>query len=199
MLDRLIERAAGIGMTVTPCRGVTAAARTAAALVRRASGGRDEAARAVAWRHPLIDRLMREPALTALMPPADPRHAGRDTGSAGNLRRRVRRQAAAAAVGIVSAEWCLADTATLASRTRPGCDRSIAVVPPVTIAAVPLDRLIADLEELYALLYGENPASAPRLTNYMSLISGPSTTRDIESIPVTGAHGPRQVTVLVVV
>ncbi|MFZ0241207.1 MAG: LUD domain-containing protein, partial [Desulfobacterales bacterium] len=111
----------------------------------------------------------------------------------------VRQQTAAAAVGIISAEWCLVDTATLVSRTRPGCDRSMAVVPPVTIAVVLLDHLVADLRELFALLQCENPASAPRLTNYMSLISGPSTTRDIEGIPVTGAHGPREVTILVVV
>ncbi|MFZ0612289.1 MAG: LUD domain-containing protein, partial [Desulfobacterales bacterium] len=200
LLDRLIERAAITGMTVTPCRGVTAAARAMAALIRQESGDRGEAAGPVAWRHPLIDRLMLEPALAVLMPPAHPQqNGGENNGLAEAPRRRVRQQTAAAPVGIISAEWCLADTATLVSRTRPGCDRSIAVVPPVTVAVVPLDHLVADLKELYALLRCETPASVPRLTNYMSLISGPSTTRDIESIPVTGAHGPRAVTVLVLV
>jgi L-lactate utilization protein LutC len=33
----------------------------------------------------------------------------------------------------------------------------------------------------------------------MSLITGASTTRDIESIPVVGAHGPREVHIVVVV
>jgi L-lactate dehydrogenase complex protein LldG len=75
----------------------------------------------------------------------------------------------------------------------------MSVVPPVNIVVLPLDVLIADLKELYALLLCEAEASGPDLTNYMSLISGPSTTRDIEIGPVTGAHGPREVHVLVVI
>ena len=75
----------------------------------------------------------------------------------------------------------------------------MSVVPPVNIVVLPLDILIANLKELYALLLCEAEVSEPNLTNYMSLISGPSTTRDIESIPVTGAHGPREVHIFVVV
>lgn len=199
LLDRLIERARASGMDVTPCQGEEEAARTMAALIRQGSGGRADTAGPAAWRHPLIERLMLEPALTAVVPPARVKWSGREnTTPSEAIRRRAHQQMAGAPIGIISAEWCLAETATLVSRTRPGCERSIAVLPPVTIAVVPLEHLVADLKELYALLRCENSAVGPRLTNYMSLISGPSTTRDIESIPVTGAHGPREVRVLVV-
>ena len=62
-----------------------------------------------------------------------------------------------------------------------------------------LDLLIANLKELYAHLICETGVSDPKLTNCMSLISGPSTTRDIESLPVNGAHGSREGHILAVI
>ena len=200
LLDLLIERARITGMAVIPCPGVNAATRAVVALVRQKSRGRDNSVEAVAWRHPLIDRLVLEPELSALAPPVRLNRAGLDSRSSLEpARRQNRQQVAVALFGITSAEWCVADTATLVSRTHAGRDRWMSVVPPVNIVVLPLDFLIADLKELYALLLCEAGVSEPNLTNYMSLISGPSTTRDIESIPVTGAHGPREVHILVVI
>jgi L-lactate dehydrogenase complex protein LldG len=200
LLDLLVERARITGMTVIPCPGVNAATRAVVALVHQKSRGRDNSVEAVAWRHPLIDRLMLEPELSALAPPVRLNRAILDNrNTLDSARLQSRRQVAVALFGITSAEWCVADTATLVSRTHAGRDRWVSVVPPVNIVVLPIDVLIADLKELYALLLCEAGASEPNLTNYISLISGPSTTRDIESIPVTGAHGPREVHVLVVI
>jgi L-lactate dehydrogenase complex protein LldG len=194
LLDLLIERARITGMAVIPCPGIDAATREVVALVRQESRARDESVEVVAWRHPLIDRLVLERELSALARPIRLYRAGRDRRRfSESTRLQSRQKVAVARFGITSADWCVADTATLVSRTQAGRDRWMAVLPPVNIVLLPLDVLIADLKELYALLLCE-----PSLTNYMSLISGPSTTRDIESIAVTGAHGPREVHILVV-
>ena len=74
----------------------------------------------------------------------------------------------------------------------------MSILPPVTIAVFSIDILIADLKELFAILLCDIEASGQNGMNYISLTSGPSTTRDIESIPVSGAHGPREVHLLVV-
>ena len=199
LLDLLIQRSRITGMSVMSCPGITAATRAVVTLVRQKSSGKDHSMAAVAWRHPLIDRLMLEPQVSTLTPPVRLYRAGlENTSPAGSARLLSRQQVAAAVFGITSAEWCLADTATLVSRTLAGRDRWMSIVPPVNIVVLPLDVLIADLRELYALLICETGVSRPSLTNYMSLISGPSTTRDIESIPVAGAHGPREVHIVVV-
>ena len=202
LLDLLIERARITGMSVIPCPGINAANRAVIAFMRQKSSGRDNSVEAVAWRHPLIDRLVLEKELSALAPPVRLSRAGLDSRSSSeSARLQSRQQVAEALFGITSAEWCVADTATLVSRSRTqaGRDRWMSVVPPVNIVVLSLDVLIANLKELYALLICEAEVSDPKLTNYMSLISGPSTTRDIESIPVTGAHGPREVHILVVI
>ncbi|MFY9704321.1 MAG: hypothetical protein WAJ95_00270, partial [Desulfobacterales bacterium] len=69
LLDLLVEGARITGMTVIPCPGVNAATRAVVALVQQKSRGRDNSVEAVAWRHPLIDRLVLEPELSALAPP----------------------------------------------------------------------------------------------------------------------------------
>jgi L-lactate dehydrogenase complex protein LldG len=200
LLDLLIERARITGMTVISCPGVNAATRAVVALVQHKSRGRDNSVEAVAWRHPLIDRLVLEPELSALAPAVRLNRAGLDRRSSlESARLQSRQEVTVSLFGITSAEWCLADTATLVSRTLVGRDRWMSIVPPVNIVVLPLDTLIANLTELYALLIGEAEVSEPSLTNYMSLISGPSTTRDIESIPVSGVHGPREVHIVVVV
>jgi L-lactate dehydrogenase complex protein LldG len=56
---------------------------------------------------------------------------------------------------------------------------------------LPVDRLLADLSELQALLQEHPPASS-----YV-FISGPSKTGDIESHIVYGAHGPKDMHVVV--
>ena len=61
----------------------------------------------------------------------------------------------------------------------------------VHIALLPVKRILADLKEFQALLQQRPPASS-----YI-LISGPSKTGDIESHLVYGAHGPREMHVIV--
>ena len=101
-------------------------------------------------------------------------------------------------IGVTSADFCMADTATLVMRNRPGQPRSVALVPSIHIAVITLDQILADMKELFALLRWDERYRPEGLSNYMSFISGPSKTADIEATMVHGAHGPREVHLFVI-
>ena len=61
------------------------------------------------------------------------------------------------------------------------------------IAVVRADRIVAGMEEAFALIRSERGV-LPRAVN---MISGPSRTGDIEQTIVLGAHGPYRVHILV--
>lgn len=59
---------------------------------------------------------------------------------------------------------------------------------------LPVSRLVAGMEEAFALLRAEQGV-LPRALNF---ISGPSRTGDIEQTIVLGAHGPSRVHLILV-
>ena len=105
----------------------------------------------------------------------------------------LRRQCAAADVGITSADYALADTGTLVMLSSLQEARLVSLLPPAHIAVVPRGRILTGLDELFSLL----PRPAEQ-TSSMVLITGPSRTADIEQILVRGVHGPGRVTVVIV-
>lgn len=108
-------------------------------------------------------------------------------------KQRLRDFAEKAYIGVTGADWCAADCAAIALLSGPGHGRAVSLVPSIHIAVLPLDRLVADLPEGYALLenHKELPAS-------FTFISGPSKTADIEAELVHGAHGPREMHLFVI-
>lgn len=150
----------------------------------------------VRWDHPLLDQLELErqpelqdiPVSTTRMP--DPSNQ--------QDKQTLRKQVEQAFVGITSADYLVAATATLIMRSHPGHARSTSLVPSIHIAVVEESRLLATLEELYALLKWDPEEKAKGLTNCLSLVSGPSKTADIELIMVHGAHGPRELHLFIV-
>jgi L-lactate dehydrogenase complex protein LldG len=108
-------------------------------------------------------------------------------------KQRLRAIAEQAYIGLTGADWCAADCAAVALLSGPGHGRAVSLVPSIHIAVLPLDRLVADLPEGYALLeaHGDLPAS-------FTFISGPSKTADIEAQLVHGAHGPREMHLVVI-
>ena len=155
----------------------------------------------VSWRHPLIESLNLAEALGRLQVPLHitspiPPAAGKEFDQA--ERERQRSATIASYIGVTSADFCLADTATLVMRSRPGQPRSVALVPSIHIAVITVDQIVADMKELFALLRWDERFRPEGLSNYMSFISGPSKTADIEATMVHGAHGPREVHLLVI-
>ena len=103
----------------------------------------------------------------------------------------ARDKTAASFIGITVADWGIAESATVVQITEPEKARSTSLVPSIHIALLPVERILADLSELQAVLQDRPPASS-----YV-LISGPSKTGDIESHIVYGAHGPKDMHVII--
>jgi L-lactate dehydrogenase complex protein LldG len=191
LLETLIEAAGPIHLTVRACVDIKAVSDAIAEVVRDKDPEWGDKKRVVAWQHPLIESLNLPDALSEQEVPvffSDVKAPERE-----NLRQHI----IDSYIGVTSADFCMADTATLVMRARPGQARSVSLVPAIHIAVVELNRIIADLKELYALLKWDPQESKEGLTNCMTFISGPSKTADIEATMVHGAHGPREVYIFV--
>ena len=201
LLERVIEAGKPINLNVTALPDSAYATAAIVRLVAEKNPEWGDAKQIAAWRHPLIDRLNLPEALDRLQVPvhvtapipadADPRFDRAE-------RERQRAGIIASFIGVTSADFCLADTATLVMRSRPGQPRSAALVPSIHIAVIHLDLILADMKELFALLRWDERYRPEGLSNYMSFISGPSKTADIEATMVHGAHGPREVHLFVI-
>ncbi|MFN8379157.1 MAG: lactate utilization protein [Anaerolineae bacterium] len=101
-----------------------------------------------------------------------------------------------AKVGLTGADAAIATTGTLVVTTAPGKGRLPTVLPPVHLAVVTLDQIVARLEDWVALQRAGN-LDAIRGAGNFCFISGPSRTGDIEMKLVMGVHGPGRVQVVV--
>lgn len=95
-------------------------------------------------------------------------------------------------VGISGANVVAADTGTLFLIENEGNIRLSTGLPPVHIALVGMEKLVPSLQGAWKVAevtwrYANYP-----VPSYMSLISGPSKTGDIEKVTTYGAHGPRE-------
>ncbi len=89
-----------------------------------------------------------------------------------------------------------AETGTLALASGPDNPTSLNFLPDTHIVAIEAEHVLGSYEEIWNRLreiYGHR--SLPRTIN---LISGPSRTADIEQTIIMGAHGPRNLHVIVV-
>jgi L-lactate dehydrogenase complex protein LldG len=201
LFDRLTAAAQPINLYVQALPDLAAVAAGIADLVQARSPEWGDVKQVAAWSHPLIERLNLPRVLGDLgvpvfvtVPIACPDDAERSRKEREDQRRRI----SSAYIGVTAADFCLADTATIVLRNRPGEPRSVALVPSIHVAVITLDQVIADMKELFALLQWDEGFRQEGLTHYMSFISGPSKTGDIEAIMVQGAHGPKEVRLYVV-
>ncbi|MGE5257432.1 MAG: LutC/YkgG family protein [Hyphomicrobiales bacterium] len=201
LLDQLIEAGKPINLNVIALPDSAYATAAISRLVSEKKPEWGDVKSIAAWRHPLIESLNLQEALGRLQVPLHlttpiPPSADKELDRA--ERERQRSAIIASYIGVTSADFCLADTATLVMRNRPGQPRSVALVPSIHIAVITMDQIIADMKELFALLRWDERYRQEGLSNYMSFISGPSKTADIEATMVHGAHGPREVHMLVI-
>lgn len=98
-----------------------------------------------------------------------------------------------AGMGITGVDYALADTGTLVLISGAGRARSASLLPPVHVAILKPEQIIAGLDELIPRL----TASAGReLASAVTFITGPSRTADIELTLVVGVHGPQELHVV---
>jgi L-lactate dehydrogenase complex protein LldG len=97
-------------------------------------------------------------------------------------------------VGITGCFCAVAETGTLMLCSSPHHPATVSLLPETHIAIVPASRVVAAMEDAWALARTELDC-LPRAVNF---ISGPSRTGDIEQTIVLGAHGPYRVHLIVV-
>jgi len=107
-------------------------------------------------------------------------------------RQEFRREVIASYIGITTADYLLADTASLVLLGGRGRARSVSLVPSIHIAVVPAERMLGSYRQMLSCL------NALALPSNVSIITGPSKTADIEATLVHGAHGPREMHLFVI-
>lgn len=102
---------------------------------------------------------------------------------------------ARADLGITGAHGALLDSGSLALVAGPDSPRSVSLLPIAHVCLVPRAVLAPDVSALPGLLeaYRSAGGSLPACVN---LVTGPSSTADIELVLVRGVHGPVAVEVI---
>ena len=100
-----------------------------------------------------------------------------------------REMAEKAAIGVVWGEQLLAESGTVVLYSSAQQGRSISLLPETSIFVVAASTLGARLTQGTDQLH-RKAAAGERMPSCVNLISGPSSTADIELIKVVGVHGP---------
>lgn len=203
LLDTLVNRCRQSDIGIHIADQPQEAVRLIAGLAQSRCSESEEARDVILWRHPLLEKLnlikrLPQAGVTTIIHAGYPDRSVQDAAAEDRQRAEYRRQLVCAGIGITSADFCLADSATLVMKTHPGRPRAVSLVPPVHVAVITLAEILFDLQELYAMLGDPASSEGQGITNCMTFISGPSTTRDIEAIPVAGAQGPRELHIVVI-
>ena len=99
-------------------------------------------------------------------------------------------------VGVAVAWAGIVETGSVVIAPRSRRERMLHVLAPTQVVVVPADRMHATLGDavkaIDTALHAETPPA------YMSVVTGPSRTADIERVITIGAHGPRELHIVVV-
>ncbi len=103
----------------------------------------------------------------------------------------TRGNAAASKVGISQLDWAMASTGSLIQDAATVDRRLVSTLPNIHIAIIETNRLLADMPAVFSNI-------RPEQTNYISFITGPSRTADIERVLTIGVHGPEKLIIVFV-
>jgi len=195
LLKILIEEGKALNIPVCPVADEAETARGIARLVADKDPEWGDDVGVAAWDNPVIRAMDLEAVLAPLKVPVHftrLRAPGAGEASLQEQRAAIQGQVTQSYIGITTADYCIADTATLVMKERPGEPRSVSLVPSIHVGVVRLDRIVANLAELYTVLKYDEGHGREWMGNVLTMISGPSKTGDIELVMVPGAHGPRE-------
>ena len=114
-------------------------------------------------------------------------------------RKMLRKDFMEADVGISGANAIAADTGTVFIVTNEGNARFVTNAPSVHIVIAGIDKIVRTVEDGFAISMVLPPyGTGQMITSYISLITGPSRTADIELTTVLGVHGPLELHVVIV-
>ncbi len=95
-------------------------------------------------------------------------------------------------IGISGANVVAAETGTLFIIENEGNIRLATGAPPVHIALVGMEKLVPSLSDAFKVAEVTWRYANYTVPSYVSLVSGPSKTGDIEKVTTYGAHGPKE-------
>ena len=95
-------------------------------------------------------------------------------------------------VGITGANVITADTGTVFLIENEGNIRFSTSAPPVHIVLVGIEKILPTLKDGMRMVEVVSRYAGYKAMAYVSMISGPSKTGDIEKVVVYGAHGPKE-------
>jgi L-lactate dehydrogenase complex protein LldG len=93
---------------------------------------------------------------------------------------------------VTQCDALVAQTGSVLVTSRSAGGRALSVLPPHHVVLARREQLVRDLPEAFAFL---KKTYAPQYPSFISFITGPSRTGDIERILVLGAHGPKKLTI----
>ncbi|MDF2715844.1 MAG: lactate utilization protein [Paenibacillus sp.] len=95
-------------------------------------------------------------------------------------------------LGIVWADYAIANTGTLVLLARGGHGRSVSLMPDTLFAVIRADKLVTRMGEAFEAILRDYPEAAS-MPSSINLITGPSRSADIENDLTIGIHGPGKV------
>lgn len=103
----------------------------------------------------------------------------------------TRDAASRALIGVSEVDWGVAQTGTLLSDSSAVRRRLVSTLPPIHLALLYADRIVADMPSALRRL-------DVRQCAFVAAITGPSRTADIERVLTIGVHGPRRLLILLI-
>jgi L-lactate dehydrogenase complex protein LldF len=99
-----------------------------------------------------------------------------------------------AGMGISGGNAGIADSGTIVLVSNEGNGRLVTTLPPVHVAVMGVEKIVPSLEDATKMLQLlPRSGTSQKLTSYVSFITGPSRSADIELDLSVGVHGPKEV------
>lgn len=105
----------------------------------------------------------------------------------------LRRQSEDAGLGLSEMFAAVAETGSLAGDCTSLGNRLVSTLPPVHVALVPADNIVVTPGDAIKII-----CAGGRPPGYLSFITGPSRTADIERVLTIGVHGPEKLYIIFV-
>jgi L-lactate dehydrogenase complex protein LldG len=136
-----------------------------------------EAKYALRWEHPLLEQLQIEASLPQLEMTVWKADTDVD----------LLAKAAGADIGIVVADYAIADTGTVVTVSAPERGRSVSLLPTAFLAIIRAETIKTRMGEVMSVLQAQFGKHLPAGVHF---ITGPSRSADIENDLTIGVHGP---------
>ncbi len=114
-------------------------------------------------------------------------------------RKELRQAFVDADMGISGANAAIAETGTIVIVTNEGNGRLVTTLPPIHVVVVGYEKLVETMDDATAILKVlSKSGTGQKQTAYVSFITGPSRTTDIEKTLALGVHGPKELHIIFV-